>query len=246
MSAEPGSGDGARSLPLRQLSGSSLRDILGADDRADFVVAVSSHLRPGVAASLTNFDVETALEDSMSFAATVGNPFSGKGAWCFYSEPYARHLLYGLCVGDVDGRIRTSCSQPKWLRTDALSKVQVAPLTISAGMSLDAISRQLMLDPAIADAGTCDKSSAWHDYAALYEAFVAMSLGRERPLRLLEVGIASGSSLFAWAAWLPRGSRVFGVDVSVWQFELLLPLLASAAARHATCDQLRPRRRDQP
>jgi hypothetical protein len=63
-----------------------------------------------------------------------------------------------------------------------------------------------------------DKSSAAHDFARVYERYVAG--WRQREVTLLEIGVWRGASLRMWRDYFPR-ARVFGVDVN--------PLAASQA-----------------
>ena len=56
-----------------------------------------------------------------------------------------------------------------------------------------------------------DKSSLHHDFLRLYEGFLAPL--RDRPLRLLEIGVWSGQSLRTWAEYFPR-AQVVGADIN--------------------------------
>ncbi len=71
----------------------------------------------------------------------------------------------------------------------------------AARPALDAIGRRF---------GT-DKSSLHHDFLRLYESFLAPL--RDRPLRLLEIGVWTGQSLRTWAEYFPH-ARVVGVDIN--------------------------------
>lgn len=71
---------------------------------------------------------------------------------------------------------------------------------MQADRTLDEIGRQY---------GT-DKSSLGHGYLASYERFFAEL--RERPLKILEVGVYGGASLATWAEYFPRATIV-GVDI---------------------------------
>ena len=51
---------------------------------------------------------------------------------------------------------------------------------------------------------------ARHGYAPLYETI----LDRDRPLRLLEIGVHKGASLRAWRAYLHPKSVIMGLDLS--------------------------------
>jgi cephalosporin hydroxylase len=55
-----------------------------------------------------------------------------------------------------------------------------------------------------------DKSSAGHDFAALYERYLVQR--RHAPLTLLEIGVWRGASLRTWRDYFPRG-RIVGIDV---------------------------------
>lgn len=63
-----------------------------------------------------------------------------------------------------------------------------------------------------------DKSSRHHDFLRLYESFLAPL--RDRPLRILEIGVWAGESLRTWAEYFPH-ARVVGADID------------PAAAQHA-------------
>ena len=56
-----------------------------------------------------------------------------------------------------------------------------------------------------------DKSSRHHDFLRLYESFFAPM--RDRPLRILEVGVWDGESLRTWAEFFPR-AQVLGADIN--------------------------------
>jgi hypothetical protein len=55
-----------------------------------------------------------------------------------------------------------------------------------------------------------DKSSSLHDYLAIYERYLAAL--RDRPIRLLEIGILNGASLAVWEAYFPQGA-IIGADI---------------------------------
>jgi hypothetical protein len=55
-----------------------------------------------------------------------------------------------------------------------------------------------------------DKSSAFHDYARIYEAHLAPR--RHEPLLILELGVLRGQSLRMWRDYFPK-AQVFGVDI---------------------------------
>ena len=55
-----------------------------------------------------------------------------------------------------------------------------------------------------------DKSSRYHNYCAKYERF--LPFGREDGLKVLEIGVARGSSLKMWSDFYPRSS-VYGIDI---------------------------------
>jgi hypothetical protein len=74
-----------------------------------------------------------------------------------------------------------------------------------------------------------DKASE-HSYLPVYEE-VLESL-REKPVRLLEIGIWKGRSLLMWAEWLPR-AEIHGID-------LQLPDVTHDRIRmhqHSQCDE---------
>jgi hypothetical protein len=54
----------------------------------------------------------------------------------------------------------------------------------------------------------CDKGS-WHEYHRIYEP--RFSPLRDKPVRLLEIGVLKGASIKAWLEYFPRG-RVIAVD----------------------------------
>jgi len=54
-----------------------------------------------------------------------------------------------------------------------------------------------------------DKSSAGHDFAAIYERYVAE--WRRRRVTVLEIGVWRGASLRMWRDYFP-GGRIFGID----------------------------------
>lgn len=69
----------------------------------------------------------------------------------------------------------------------------------------------LSLDQLALKFGT-DKSSAYHCYAPIYEELFR-SL-RDRPVRLLEIGVLGGASMAMWAAWFQHpDARFIGIDI---------------------------------
>lgn len=63
----------------------------------------------------------------------------------------------------------------------------------------------------IADHFKTDKGSVKHRYTEIYEHYLGGWRGR--PVELLEIGVACGSSLKAWARWLGPEARVTGIDI---------------------------------
>jgi capsular polysaccharide biosynthesis protein len=70
--------------------------------------------------------------------------------------------------------------------------------------------RRATLDEIGLQTGT-DKSSALHDYLAVYDATFAHL--RDKPIQLVEIGVHKGSSLRMWEEYFPR-ARLFGIDIS--------------------------------
>lgn len=65
-----------------------------------------------------------------------------------------------------------------------------------------------------------DKSSQSHGYTAVYEPYLAPL--RDRPIRLLEIGVWEGASLQMWSRAFPRG-LVVGVDLDLSRVKRPLP-----------------------
>lgn len=55
-----------------------------------------------------------------------------------------------------------------------------------------------------------DKSSLKHDFAQVYEPFVAA--WREKPIHMLEIGVLNGASLRTWHEYFPF-ARIWAIDV---------------------------------
>lgn len=55
-----------------------------------------------------------------------------------------------------------------------------------------------------------DKSSLWHNYTPVYEKF--LSEKRNDPIRLLEIGVSSASSLKMWQDYFPN-AYICGIDI---------------------------------
>ena len=58
--------------------------------------------------------------------------------------------------------------------------------------------------------GSTDKGPLGHGFTEVYERFLEPL--RSRPVRVLEIGIASGGSLLAWRDYFPR-AQVYGIDI---------------------------------
>ncbi len=56
-------------------------------------------------------------------------------------------------------------------------------------------------------------SDKWDHYIGIYEAELQNLLARNKPLRLLEIGVQNGGSLQIWNKYLPQGSQVVGIDI---------------------------------
>jgi hypothetical protein len=56
-----------------------------------------------------------------------------------------------------------------------------------------------------------DKSSNCHDYLRFYETFFAPL--RDRPLKILEIGVYNGQSLMTWRDYFPK-AEIVGVDIN--------------------------------
>lgn len=56
-----------------------------------------------------------------------------------------------------------------------------------------------------------DKSSLFHDYLSFYERFFRPL--RNKPIRILEVGVLKGASMRVWHAYFPRAT-IIGADIS--------------------------------
>ena len=55
-------------------------------------------------------------------------------------------------------------------------------------------------------------SDKWEQYIGIYEAELAPHLSIGEPLHLLEIGVQNGGSLEIWSKYLPRSSRIYGID----------------------------------
>jgi cephalosporin hydroxylase len=55
-----------------------------------------------------------------------------------------------------------------------------------------------------------DKSSSNHDFAQIYEPYLAYQ--RHEPIALLEIGVLDGGSLRTWTDYFTRG-RIFAIDI---------------------------------
>lgn len=53
----------------------------------------------------------------------------------------------------------------------------------------------------------------WEQYFHIYNKFLAPFVLKGQPINLLEIGINNGGSLEVWNEYLPKGSRVTGVDI---------------------------------
>ena len=57
-----------------------------------------------------------------------------------------------------------------------------------------------------------DKGPWFHNYSRQYEGLLAPL--RERPIRILEIGVYNGGSLLAWRDAFPKAECVVGVDIT--------------------------------
>lgn len=54
----------------------------------------------------------------------------------------------------------------------------------------------------------------WHHYLPLYDRYFKPFRDREKPVRLLEIGIADGGSLQLWRGYFGQTAVIFGVDIN--------------------------------
>jgi hypothetical protein len=57
-----------------------------------------------------------------------------------------------------------------------------------------------------------DKGPGFHNYSRQYEKLLAPL--RERPIRILEIGVCNGGSLLAWKDAFPNAQCIVGVDIT--------------------------------
>ena len=53
----------------------------------------------------------------------------------------------------------------------------------------------------------------WEQYPGIYEGELAGFVAADRPVSLLEIGVQNGGSLQVWREYLPKGSRIVGIDI---------------------------------
>lgn len=80
----------------------------------------------------------------------------------------------------------------------------------------------------LADKYGTDKGTIFHNYTEDYERIFAPL--RDRPVRLLEIGILEGASLRMWAEWFPKG-QIVGLDIR--------PYLVRHPRIDTICDDIR-------
>jgi hypothetical protein len=56
-------------------------------------------------------------------------------------------------------------------------------------------------------------SDKWSQFLPIYDFELGPMVARGRPLRLLEIGVQNGGSLEVWHEYMPKGSRIYGIDV---------------------------------
>ena len=56
-------------------------------------------------------------------------------------------------------------------------------------------------------------SDKWEQYLPAYEAVFHGFIERQRPVRLLEIGVQNGGSLQIWSKYFPRGTTIVGIDI---------------------------------
>lgn len=60
-------------------------------------------------------------------------------------------------------------------------------------------------------------------YLFIYDEILAPFRSRRKPLSLLEIGVQNGGSLEIWKKYLPRGSKIYGIDIDKKCNELVFP-----------------------
>lgn len=53
----------------------------------------------------------------------------------------------------------------------------------------------------------------WEHYIPIYESAFTRFITKNEQIRLLEIGVQNGGSLQIWSKYLPRGSKVVGIDI---------------------------------
>ncbi len=56
-------------------------------------------------------------------------------------------------------------------------------------------------------------SHKWIHYFFIYDRILNRFLEKNKPIRLLEIGVQNGGSLEIWKKYLPQGSEIHGVDI---------------------------------
>lgn len=64
----------------------------------------------------------------------------------------------------------------------------------------------------IFDRYNCDKNSSFHNYCRQYESLLQDY--RDKPIRLLEIGVFEGESLKIWRDVFPKAIKIIGVDIN--------------------------------
>ena len=56
-------------------------------------------------------------------------------------------------------------------------------------------------------------SCKWEQYLHVYDKYLNVFLKENKPVRLLEIGVSKGGSLEIWGEYLPKGSKIIGIDI---------------------------------
>ncbi len=56
-------------------------------------------------------------------------------------------------------------------------------------------------------------SFKWEQYLHVYDKFLANYKKENEPVKLLEIGVFKGGSLEIWGEYLPKGSKIIGIDI---------------------------------
>ncbi len=57
-------------------------------------------------------------------------------------------------------------------------------------------------------------SNKWEHYLQAYERFFFPYASKNEPVNLLEIGVQNGGSLQVWQEYLPKGSKIIGIDIN--------------------------------